>query len=108
MAQTPSSASQVSGERMRTDGTEAASIMSALRSSISSLRLTSTSSVPGFSTSSAATRPRMRSASDDTTSPSFTAASAVMALSVPQSRERTMQSCATSTRRRVRYPSSRS
>ena len=60
------------------------------------------SSVPGLTISSAATRPSTRSAREATTSPSLTAASAVIARSVPQSISRTIQSCATSTRRRVR------
>ena len=82
----------------------ASSILSAIISSISSPLATNMSSVPGRKISSAATRPNTRSANDETTSPSLTAVSAVMDCSVPQSFMRTMQSCATSTKRRVRYP----
>ena len=48
------------------------------------------------------TRAKTRSDSVATTSPSFTAGSAVIEFSVPQSCMRTIQSCATSTKRRVR------
>ena len=66
--------------------------MSACRSSTSSLRFPNISPVTGCITSSAKTLPKIRSAIEDTTSPSFTAARAVIDFSVPQSHSRTIQS----------------
>ena len=55
---------------------------------------------------SSVTRPMMRSRSGSMTSPLSTIARASMPSSVPQSGSEMMTSCATSTRRRVRYPES--
>ena len=56
----------------------------------------------GSRTSSAVVRPRIRLASEATTVPASMIARTVMPPSVPQSSCVMMQSCATSTRRRVR------
>ena len=56
--------------------------------------------------SSCATRPTMRSRSGSSVSPPSMMAETVMPSEVPQSSSMTMTSCATSTRRRVRYPES--
>ena len=56
----------------------------------------------GSRTSSAVVRPRMRLASDATTVPASMMARTLMPRVVPQSSSVMMQSCATSTRRRVR------
>ena len=74
-------------------------------------RWLSSSSVPFLTTtlpdvasfrSSAVVRPRMREASEATTVPASMIARILMPFLVPQSSDVMMQSCATSTRRRVR------
>jgi len=75
-----------------------------LSSVISSLEETRTSPVYGSTTSSSAMRPRIRSPSRSMISPPSTSAVISMPSIVPQSKSAMMASCATSTRRRVRYP----
>ena len=58
--------------------------------------------VSGCSTSTAVTRPRMRSRSDSMTSPPSISARMAMPCCVPQSSSMTTRSCVTSTNRRVR------
>ena len=105
MRHTPWRAAQVSGERTLTRWILLASIFSSASSLISALRATITS--PPFSsvTSMAAIRPMSRSMNG---SGMMSDSSRVIHVpsSVPQSSSRVMTSCATSTRRRVRYPES--
>ena len=78
-------------------------VIASTSGSVSSVpRLTTTLLVAGSLTSSAVVRPRMRIASDATTVPASMMARTLMPSLVPQSSVVMMQSCATSTRRRVR------
>ena len=81
---------------------EADSSFVTARSSSSVPASSTTVSVPGATTSTAATRPRTRSRNGSTTSPPSTSGVIIRPLSVPQSTSVTTRSCATSTRRRVR------
>ncbi len=60
--------------------------------------------VPGFKTSIATTRPRIRSPNDSMISPPSITGVIVKPSSVPQSTSVTTRSWATSTKRRVKYP----
>ena len=105
MRQTPWRAAQVSGDRTLTRSMPAASIRAMTASESSSLRATRTS--PDFSstTSMAAIRPTSRSPNGSGIC-SDSSRVIQVPISVPQSSSRVMTSCATSTRRRVRYPES--
>jgi hypothetical protein len=94
----------VSTERIFISCTLALVIASTSGSVSRVLRLTTTLPLAGSLTSSAVVRPRMRMASDATTVPASIMARTLMPPLVPQSSLVMMQSCATSTRRRVRYP----
>ena len=96
--------SQVSTERIFTSCTPALLITSTCGSSISVPRLTTIVPVAGSLMSSAAVRPRMRMPSEATTCPESMIARALMPPLVLQSSVVMIESCATSTRRRVRYP----
>ena len=98
----PRLVSQVSTERMRTRSRPASSIFWASSSVISLLAWTMTSLESGSRTSSAVTRPRMRSPSDSMISPPSTSGVVSMYFTVPQSYSLTITSWATSTSRRVR------
>ena len=102
MPQTPVVVSQVSTERMRSSCTPAVTMASTCGSSSSVPLLTMTLCEEGSRTSSAVVRPRMRLASEATTVPASMMARTLMPAVVPQSTVVMMQSCATSTRRRVR------
>src|SRR5258708_166169 len=100
----PLTSSQVRAERIFTSWMPACWMASTWVSSISVPRLTTTLLVAGSRRSSPAVRPRMRDASDATTVPASMMARILMPSLVPQSSAVMMQSCATPTRRRVRYP----
>ena len=87
---------------MRNSCTPAAMIASTSGSSSSVPFLTITLCDDGSRTSSAVVRPRMRLASEATTVPASMMARTLMPADVPQSSVVMMQSCATSTSRRVR------
>src|ERR1700733_10671062 len=89
---------------MTTSSMPASSMRCTSASSSSVLAATSTSPVSGSTMSSSATRPRMRSPSGWMTSPASSSLVTRMPSSVPQSNSAMTASCATSTRRRVRYP----
>ena len=89
---------------MRTSWTPACTTFSTSASPSSVLRGTMMAVPAGSRTSSAVVRPRMRVASDATTEPASMIARTLMPDIVPQSKIVMIESCATSTRRRVRYP----
>jgi DNA-directed RNA polymerase subunit beta' len=93
---------EVRTERMRTSWVCAFSLASTSFSSIRWPDFKITFFVAGSLMSSAAVRPRMRCASETMIWPASTTACTLMPPSVPQSGTLMMQSCATSTRRRVR------
>ncbi len=94
--------SQVSTERIFTSCTFACVISSTSASSSNVPFGTTTLPIAGSSMSSAVVRPRMRMPSEATTVPASMMARTLMPDLVPQSCDVMMQSCATSTRRRVR------
>ena len=87
---------------MRTSWMPAWTIFSTSGSPSSVPRGTMTVVPPGSRKSSAVVRPRMRIASEATTCPASMIARTLMPDVVPQSNDVMMESCATSTRRRVR------
>src|SRR5437773_1398768 len=105
MRHTPCRAAQVSGDRTLTRSIPSAPMRSIATSSISSLRATIASPLFSSTRSRAAMRPTRRSTNG---SGIWVDSSRVIQVprSVPQSSSRVMTSCATSTRRRVRYPES--
>ena len=100
----PVSASHNKAERISAWSGPAVSIRSACSSVTMSPAATITSPVPISKRSSAITRPKIRSYKESTTSLPLITARTVKPLDVPQSSILTIQSCATSTSRRVRYP----
>ena len=87
---------------MRTSWTPAVTIFSTSASPSSVPRGTITSVPAGSRMSSAVVRPRMRTASEATTWPASMIARTLMPETVPQSWMVMIESCATSTSRRVR------
>ncbi len=102
----PRLASHVRTDRISTASIDVSAIRSARSSSIRSPARTSTSPEIGSATSWTETRPTMRSARGSFTSSPSLRAPVTTPRIVPQSRLVMIASCATSTRRRVRYPAS--